>query len=40
MADVEYWPCKFVGNILKCASPNKIYKKHPKPFKTDIGTIK
>lgn len=37
-ADTKYWPYKCVGNILKCASPNKIYKKHPKAFKTDIGT--
>lgn len=38
--DVKYWLYKCVGNMLKCTSPNKIYKKNPKAFKTDIGTIK
>lgn len=38
--DAKFWLYKCAGNILKCTSPNKIYKKYPKTFKTDIGTIK
>lgn len=39
ITDAKYWPYQCTGNILKCASPNKIYKKYSKVFKTDLGIL-
>ena len=42
-ADAKYWPyiiSMYLCGTLKCASSDKSFKKYPKAFKIDMGTIK